>query len=104
LDQHAFDLVEAAPKLADDAPRWHDDEIKRQAEDAKQRTVIDEDRESTMTKAPKNRNLVNLTRLSGDAARKLETILRFSATALRDKILLHRALLDPTILPYWRKL
>jgi hypothetical protein len=40
-----------------------------------------------MKMAPKNRNLVNLRRLSGAATRKLETILRFGATALRDKIL-----------------
>lgn len=40
-----------------------------------------------MTKTAKNRNLVHLMRLSGAATRKLETILRFGATALRDKIL-----------------
>jgi len=34
-----------------------------------------------------NRSLVNLTRLSRDATLKLERILRFGATALRDKIL-----------------
>ncbi len=38
-------------------------------------------------KTPKNRNLVNLMRLSDAAARKLETTLRFGAIALRDKIL-----------------
>ena len=35
----------------------------------------------------KNRNLVNLMRLSGAATRRLDTILRFGATAIRDKIL-----------------
>lgn len=45
------------------------------------------EKEFTMAKAPKNRNLVNLMRLSGAATRKLETILRLGATALRDKIL-----------------
>lgn len=35
----------------------------------------------------KNRNLANLMRLSGAATRKLQTILRFGATTLRDKIL-----------------
>lgn len=35
----------------------------------------------------KNRNLVNLMRLSGAAPRKLESILRHGAIALRDKIL-----------------
>ena len=34
-----------------------------------------------------SRSLVNLTRLSRNAMLKLETILRFAATALRDKIL-----------------
>lgn len=45
------------------------------------------EKESAMSKTAKNRNLVNLMRLSGAATRKLETILRFGATALRDKIL-----------------
>ncbi len=45
------------------------------------------EKESAMPKTAKNRNLVNLMRLSGAATRKLETILRFGATALRDKIL-----------------
>jgi hypothetical protein len=45
------------------------------------------EKESAMPKTAKNRNLVNLMRLSDAATRKLETILRFSATALRDKIL-----------------
>jgi hypothetical protein len=40
-----------------------------------------------MPKTSKNRNLVNLMRLSGAATRKLETILRFGATALRNTIL-----------------
>jgi len=46
-----------------------------------------EEKESAMAKTAKNRNLVNLRRLSGAATRKLETILRLGATALRDKIL-----------------
>jgi hypothetical protein len=45
------------------------------------------EKEPAMTKTAKNRNLVNLMRFSGAATRKLETILRFGATALRDKIL-----------------
>lgn len=40
-----------------------------------------------MTKVTKNRNLANLRRLSGSATRKLRTVIRFSATAIRDKIL-----------------
>ncbi len=40
-----------------------------------------------MTKVTKNQNLANLRRLSGSATRKLRTVIRFSATAIRDKIL-----------------
>jgi hypothetical protein len=40
-----------------------------------------------MPKTPKNRNLTNHKRRSSAAALKLQTILRFGAAALRDKIL-----------------
>jgi hypothetical protein len=45
------------------------------------------EKESAMTKTAKNRNLVTPMLLSDAATRKLETVLRFGATVLRDKIL-----------------